>query len=88
MSLHDALIMGDGAKARRLICRRAGINTIVDGETPMMLAVIRPGREYLTQLLLIAGASVDMQNEVGETALMLALHSADNQENIFILLRA
>lgn len=88
MSLHDALITRDFVRARRLIRRRTGINTLEDGETPLMLAVVRPGNEYLTQLLLTAGAHVDMQNEVGETALMLALHSADNQENIDSLLHA
>lgn len=88
MSLHDALISGDFAKARRLICRRAAINAIQNGETPLMLAVLKPGKEYLTQLLVAAGALVDMRNEVGETALMLALHSRDNQENVRILIHA
>jgi len=88
MSLHEALITRDVGKARRLIRRRAGINALEDGETPLMLAVVRHGNEYLTQLLLTAGAHVDMQNEVGETAFMLAMHSAENQENIDILLHA
>jgi len=82
------LIVGDLAKARRLIGRRADINTIVDGETPLMLAVIRPGKEYLAQLLLTAGADVDLRNEACETALMLALHSPDNEENVRILIHA
>lgn len=88
MSLHDAFISGNFSKARRHICRRVGINALKDGETPLMLAVLRPGKEYLTQILLTAGARVDLQNEVGETALMLALHSGDNMENISILLHA
>lgn len=88
MSLHDALIKDDFPKARRLICRRDGINDFKDGETPLMLAALQPGKEYLTQLLLTAGANVDMQNEVGETALMLALHSPNNKENVSILLHA
>ncbi len=88
MSLHNALISGNFPKARRHICCRVGINALREGETPLMLAVLRPGKEYLTQLLLSAGAQVDMCNEVGETALMLALHSPDNNENIRILLHA
>lgn len=89
MSLHDALLTGDFPKARRLIYRRAGINTLEDyGYTPLMLAVRTPGKEYLTQLLLAAGAGVDMCNEIGETALMLSLHTADNRENVSILLHA
>ena len=89
MSLHDALIMCDIPKARRLIRRRAGINTRdKDGDTPLMLSALRPGEECLTQLLLAAGTAVDTQNKIGETALMLALHVAGNQENVNILLHA
>jgi ankyrin repeat protein len=88
MSLHEALIARDVGKVRRLIRLRTGINTLEYGESPLMLAVVRPGNEYLTQLLLTAGAHVDMQNEVGETAFMLAMHFADNQGNIDILLHA
>ena len=89
MLLHDALIMGDCKKTRRLISRRVGINTPdEDGDTPLVLAVFRPGKEQLTQLLLTAGAHVDRRNEVGETALMLALHHPCNQENARILIHA
>lgn len=88
MLLHDALITGNYPKARRLIGRRVGINCLIDGETPLMLAVLRPGKEHLTQLLLAAGAQVDAHNELGETALMLALHSVNNLENVVILIHA
>lgn len=88
MLLHDALITGNYPKARRLIGRRVGINCLIDGETPLMLAVLRPGMEHLTQLLLVAGAHVDARNELGETALMLALHSVNNLENVAIMLHA
>lgn len=89
MSLHDALMTGDISKASRLISRRVGINTPdEDGYTPLVLAVIRPGKEQLTQLLLAASAQVDLRNEVGETALMLALHHPDNQENVRIFIHA
>lgn len=87
MSLHDALAAGNIPKARRLICRRAGINVPDEtGETPLMHCALRPGREYLTQLLLTAGADVDAVNDIGETALMLALQVADNRENVAMLL--
>ncbi|HCE66114.1 MAG TPA: hypothetical protein DER40_00925 [Geobacter sp.] len=86
MSLHDAIISDDIIKARRLIRRRADINTFENGETPLMLAVLSPGKEYLTQLLFAAGAIVDLRNEIGETAFMMAMHSADNQENVAILI--
>jgi|GEM_PF-2354530 len=89
MSLHDALITGDIPKAHRLISHRVDINALdEDGDTPLVLAGIRPGKEQLTQLLLTAGAHVDLRNEVGETALMLALHHPDNQENVRILIHA
>jgi ankyrin repeat protein len=89
MSLHEELYLGNILKARRLIRRRININTFEDGETPLMLVAMRPGKEYLTQLLLAAGASVDLQNEFCNTALMLALHPpADNKENVSILLHA
>ncbi|MDD2899552.1 MAG: ankyrin repeat domain-containing protein [Desulfuromonadaceae bacterium] len=88
MSLHDVLRTGNYRKARQLLCRQVDIDTVKDGETPLMLVVLRPGKESLTQLLLTAGAQVDMRNEVGETALMLALHSAGNNENLSILLHA
>lgn len=88
MSLHDALAAGNIPKARRLICRRAGINTPDEtGETPLMHCALRPGREYLTQLLLTASADVDAVNDIGETALMLALQIAGNRENVILLLR-
>lgn len=86
MSLHDALIMGDFKNARRLISRFTAVNKPDEyGYTPLMLTVIRPGKERLTQLLLAAGAHVDKRNVVGETALMLALHNPNNQENVRIV---
>lgn len=89
MSLHDALIERDFKKARRLICRRAGINTPDEsGETPLMTCVLRPGMEYLVQLLLAVGADLEAFNSTGETAFMLAAHISGNQENIRILLHA
>lgn len=87
MSLHLALLLGDFPKARRLIRRRIEINKPdEDGNTPLMLSSRHPRRESLTQLLLAAGAIVDMQNETGETALMQAVRNADNQENVSILI--
>lgn len=89
MSLHDALLERDFRKARRLICRRAGINTPDEsGETPLMVCALQPSMSYLTQLLLLSGADLEAFNFTGETAFMLAAHIAGNLENIRILLHA
>lgn len=87
MSLYGALLIGRYSKARRLIGRRAGINTPGDGgETPLMCCTFLAGREDMLRLLLQAGADVNARNFYGETAFMTALWSPSKQENLSLLL--
>jgi hypothetical protein len=87
MSLYGALLTGRYSKARRLIGRRAGINTPgEDGETPLMLSAQHPDMTDLTRLLLLAGANVNARNIYGETALLPALWRPNNRENVSLLI--
>jgi ankyrin repeat protein len=87
MSLYGALLTGRYSKARRLIGRRAGINTPgEDGETPLMLTAQHPDMVDLTRLLLLAGADVNARNIHGETPLLPALWRPNNRENVSLLI--
>ena len=72
-NLLDAVITRDTARARDLINKGAEVNArdAEHGETALMLAVKFADAE-LVQLLLAAGAEVDVRDDQGRTALYLA----------------
>ena len=86
MSLVDAVKVGDREAARRLIDSRAAVNAQnADGVTALMVAVLN-NRAQVAALLLACGADLELRDQKGTTALMLAAEQRDMPEMTALLL--
>ena len=76
-ALHWASHRGDLPMARCLITARAEVNSIDNqGVTPLFMACNTLGHKKVVSLLLAEGATVDLANRLGATALMVACERA------------
>ena len=86
MSLVDAVKVGDREAARRLIDSSAAVNAQnADGVTALMVAVLN-NRAQVAALLLACGADLELRDQKGRTALMLAAEQGDMPDMTAVLL--